>query len=322
MRPPCQLYSLVLLICLAAATSWAQQERLATRPGAADSSSFASSSNLYTFRADVDEVEVTFLAQDDRGQPVNGLRPEDIEVLADGKIPAEIKSFKPVAGMPVKLGILLDLSDSMKPEMHIQVVTVTDALTSILRPEQDREFAVAFSNRVALVQAPTQDFAQVKRAIEHASGDHSLTSFFDAIVQTCREQFGTPPEEERRILLVFSDGLDNLSMHSLEDAADAAVRAGVTIFAIAQQDDSEEGLRTLRELTSRTGGTLQLIRKKEPPSMLLASIQGLSEGGYSVNFRPPTATPGFHTIEMRASSLPATIVRTRKSFYVQQAGGP
>lgn len=321
MRPLRQFSRWVLLMCMAAAGLSAQEERalLATEvAGIGTARPALSNDGEVLFRASVEEVEVRFVATDPTGHPVKNLRSHDVKVIADGKFSPDIKSFGPVRDFPITLGIVVDLSESIRPEMHSEVVATSTALTELLQPARDREFVVAFSNKVNLLQAPTSDFARVKHILENSSGDHNLTSLYDAIVRTCRDEFDYAGPKERRILLLFTDGVDNLSIHSMTDAVDAAREAGVAIYAIAPEFGDPEGRKILRTLAERTGGTLELIRTSKQPDMTIASLQQVLGSEYALTFRPPDDGPGAHPVELHATTTNAIVFRTEKSYYVTE----
>lgn len=324
MGPLRRLPFLVLLMCMAVAVSTAQEQpnlttTHITEPArvrqANDSALF---STIFTLSSDVEEVQVRFAASDRTGRPVPPLHPGDVQVLTDGRFSPEIKSFGPLRAAPITLGIVLDLSESVHSEMHHPVMEFSDAVGEILQPNRDREFVVAFSNRIASLQPPTADFSQVKRALERSSATHDLTSLYDAIVRTCREQFGTGSNsrDEQRILLLFSDGLDNLSIHSLDDAVDAAVSAGVSIYAVAPRAGAEEGRKVLEQLAERTGGSLELLHKKGMPILTVAAIRAMAGNEYALSFRPPNGRPGFHRIELKATAEPSLVLHARGGYFL------
>jgi VWFA-related protein len=324
MRPLRRWIFLVLLICQMATLSSAQRERIlaAPRVPAPNIGDDAAGSGLspgdFLLKTNVSEVEVHFAVFDSAGQLVPKLEAQDVKIIADGKYSPKIKSFGTLRAAPVTLGIVVDLSESVHPEMHGHVVEFSEAVSKFLRPAQDLEFVVAFSNRVSLLQPPTSDFAQVKKALERSTGDQNLTSLYDAIVKTCREQFGHADHDSdnKRVLLVFTDGVDNLSFHTLDDAIDEAIEAGVVIYAVAEQGGDVDGRRVLEQLTGRTGGMLELLRKSQDPELSIASVRGIAAGEYSLSFQPPISARGFHALELKAVSQPSLVLRTRKAYYL------
>ncbi len=275
-------------------------------------------STPFVFRSDVAEVQVRFLATDQKGEPATSLRAQDIQVITDGRNPAPIKSFVQLRSAPITLGMVIDLSESILPEMQLQELAFSDGVTDLLQPQRDREFLVGFSAHVSVIQGPTSDFGRIKEAIQQPPGAHSLTSLYDAIVKTCREEFGRPRTglEETRILALFSDGMDNLSIHSLDDAVDEALKAGVVIYAVAPEDGPLEGREILKALTERTGGHFELLRKRAQPEQSVASIRVLIGGEYALSFQPQDYRPGSHSVQLKAS-IPV-VLHAQKEYYIKR----
>ncbi len=315
---------LFLLMWLATAGSSAQEERtlIATHLGepaggssTAESALSSHSADHFTFRAEVSEVQVRFQAVDSKGFPAGTLTPKDIEVVTDGVFPAQIKSFGHLQD-PILLGILIDLSESVRPEMQLQEITFANAVNDVFRPRWDRAFAAAFSNKLSVLQPSTADFSQVQRAIERTPRVQNLTSLYDAIVGTCRDQFGAAHSGDRRVLFLFSDGVDNLSIHSLSDAVESARKSGVVINAIAPANGPTEGLQVLRILTTGTGGSLELLRDKQSAKTSVAGLRALVGGEYVLSFHPPNQRPGAHSLELKAMTESPVVLRGPSGYFV------
>lgn len=325
MRPLRQLVPFVLLMCMAEISLSAQEERallVAEEHGierVSDDAKPAFSKCVFTLTSNVDEVQVEFSALDRGGRAIPDLQAKDVQLIADGKPLSDITSFEQVLHAPITLGILVDQSESIRPDMQLQVVAFSDAVSRILQPGRDQEFAVAFSNHVAVLQSKTSDFTSVKHALEKVAGDHNLTSLFDAIVHACRDQFGAPQDSnaEQRIILLFSDGVDNLSSHGLQDAIEAARASAVTIYAVAPQFGDEEGRQVLRTLTSATGGGLEILRRSAQPDLSVASVRMLARNAYELSFRPPNTQAGFHPLELRAVSQAPLVIDAPNGYFVR-----
>lgn len=320
-----QVSLLFLLMWLATAISSAQEERtliathLGEPVGARDVTESGLSSrgpDYFTFRANVSEVQIRFQAVDPKGIPAAGLEPKDIQVITDGAFSAPIKSFDHVQDAPVLMGIVIDLSESVRPEMQLQEITFTNAVGEIFRPKWDRAFVVAFSNKSSVLQPTTTDFSQVQKAIERSPRVQNLTSLYDAIVATCRDQFAASRSGEKRVLFLFSDGVDNLSIHSLSDAIDYARKAGVVVNAITPADGPADGQRVLRMLTSQTGGYMEVLRNKETPKTSVASLRTLLGGEYMLSFQPPDHRPGAHTVQLKATTEAPIVLQAPAQYFV------
>lgn len=279
----------------------------------------SASGSDFVLRSNVDEVEVRLFASDSKGAPVSDLKPGDIEILQDRRLNAPIKSFTPVTRPAFQLGVLLDRSESTAKELQAQVASADDLVTDLMTDPRDRAFVLEFATHSKLLQGFTNDPAAVRSAIQvQQPPKQRLTSLFDALVQVCSQEFSKNPElpNSRRMLLLFSDGLDNLSIHSVGDAIAAARAENVAIYAVAPEYADQAGLTMLRTLAERTGGRLELIRKPHEVNQLVASIMVEPRGSYALSFQPPDRRPGFHSIELRSSTRPDIVFKAREDFYV------
>jgi hypothetical protein len=112
--------------------------------------------------------------------------------------------------------------------------------------------------------------------------------------------------------------VDNLSIHTLEDVIEEAHERGVEIYGVVQEDGDRDGRRVMEELTARTGGALELLRKSQEPDLSVASLRGMIDSEYTISFRPPLAEPGFHPIELKTVSEPSLVLRARGGYYLDK----
>lgn len=266
-----------------------------------------------TVRRFVREAEVRFLVTDSKGIPLIGLRPRDLRVFDNGVPVNNFTSFRRDQSAPTRIGILVDLSESiLVPEQNQALMSVA-ALADILNAGDDA-FVVGFSSKVRLLQPPTSDITAIQKSLVANPGRAGLTSLFDAIVDTCSSQY-VSDENQRRILVLFSDGADNLSIHSAIDAVDEARRSGVAIYAVTSGKYSD-GLKLLRYITRSTGGKIFLMPMQTKLQALMTALSGQSRGEYTLTFQPPTVLSGFHSIRIQIPGHTDTIVNSRGGYYL------
>ncbi len=288
---------------------------LALRAG--NDGSNLSMSEGFTVHRQVQEAQIRFLATDPTGRPVLGLRPEDVQVFDDQVLVPELKSFTLSHYKPLEVGVLVDLSDSILSQQQGETLVAADLLSELFDANRDKAFVVGFSNKVRMLQPETSEIALVRKALIDNPGRLGLTSLFDAIVQTCRSEFaGRDPDERQRILLLFSDGSDTLSIHGPNEAVREALRAGVTIYAITTNAADRDGLRNLKRLAEQTGGGVYVIpKKKELETLKIAMTQSV-RGEYTISFRPATGTSGFHPVRIESSTRPDITLHASTGYYV------
>jgi VWFA-related protein len=154
--------------------------------------------------------------------------------------------------------MLIDTSNSVRGRLRFEQEAAINFLETALRPDKDLAFVVAFDVEPQLIQDYTDDMEKLSNAIRGLQAG-GVTSLYDAIFFSCKEKllFFPPPEPYlRRVMIVISDGQDNQSVHTREEALSMAQRAEVTVYTISTNGTGAEGKgdRTLRRLADETGG--------------------------------------------------------------------
>lgn len=205
----------------------------------------------------VNLVNVLMTVTDKKNRLVLDLTKDDFRVLEDNK-PQTIRYFSRESDLPLRIGILIDTSNSIRERLRFEQESAIDFLNSALRPGKDLAFVVGFDVAPQMVQDYTDNMDKLSEAIRGLQAG-GVTSLYDAIYYAAREKmlFFPPPEPYlRRIMIVVSDGQDNQSEHTREEALAMAQRAEVTIFAISTNRTGIQGRgdKVLRRLAEETGG--------------------------------------------------------------------
>lgn len=271
----------------------------------------------FTVHHQVQEAQIRFIATDGSGKPVLGLRPEDVQIFDDQVRVPELKSFMLSQYMPLKVGVLVDLSDSISSQQKRETLIAADLLAEIFDTRRDEAFVVGFSNKVRMLQPETTDISLVRKALLSNPGRQGLTALFDAIVQTCRDEFAASDASGRqRILLLFSDGSDTLSIHGPDEAINEALRARITIYAITTNDTDSDGLKNLKQLAEQTGGRVYVIPKKRGLETLKVAMSQSVRGEYTISFRPASETSGFHSVRIELPTHGDLTLRATTGYYM------
>jgi VWFA-related protein len=205
----------------------------------------------------VELVNVLTTVTDKKNRLVTDLTKDDFRVFEDGK-PQEIRFFSRETDLPLRIGMLIDASNSVRDRLRFEQEAAIDFLNEAVQPGKDLAFLVAFDVEPQLVQDYTDDIEKLSNAIQglRAGG---VTSLYDAIFFSCKEKmlFFPPPEPYlRRVMIVISDGQDNQSVHTREEALSMAQHGEVTIYSISTNRSEAEGRgdKVLRQLAKETGG--------------------------------------------------------------------
>jgi len=274
------------------------------------------------FRVTVDEVSVLFAATQ-HGKSVTDLAPSDVEIRDDGQPPSAILAFRNESQLPLRLGLVVDTSDSINSRFSFEKEAATKFLHKVVGDSDDLAFVVGFNNSVLLVQ----DFTSDKGLISHAVNELAPkggTALWDAVAFAA-EKLASHPEVQpvARILVVISDGDDNSSRVTLKQAIASAQHGEVAVYTVNSrdglaQDPGSLGDHALRTLSELTGGTAFRPGSIDRLSRSLADLQQVIRSRYLVSYKPPSfqRDDRYRTINIAAQKDGRKLtVFARKGYY-------
>jgi Ca-activated chloride channel homolog len=279
----------------------------------------------YRLSVSVDEVILTFHAADVQGLSSDDLKLNDLKLLDDGKPPRKILDFKLLQDFPVRAGILVDTSLSMRKQLPGDRAIAIQYAQKLLRQETDKAFVTKFGRVAKVVQPWTSDpmalTAGIREVTEGVGDPISGTAIFDAIFRTCLYQFGKIDHAASgNFILLFSDGEDNASYVYLKDAVDMCQRSNTAIytFRASQRSGSDSGgTPILVELAQETGGRIFADDGSEAEIYNdLRTIEADVRNRYRLIYRPAELKHdgSFHHVELKAPERFDTIT-VRSGYY-------
>ncbi|HMD84307.1 MAG TPA: VWA domain-containing protein [Terriglobia bacterium] len=245
---------LATLLMLCALPGWFMAQE--TKPGTPPST-VQTPTNPTIIRIPVNLVNVPLTVTDKKNRLVIMMTKDDFNLFEDDK-PQTIQYFSRETDLALRIGLLIDTSNSIRDRLRFEQQAATDFLSDIIRRGKDQAFVVGFDVEPQLVQDYTDNVEKLSSAIRGLQAG-GVTSLYDAIYFSCREKlfFFPPPEPYlRRLMIVISDGDDNRSEHTREEALGMAQRAEVTVFAIStnRSGAGQRGDKILKRLAEETGG--------------------------------------------------------------------
>ena len=281
------------------------------------------------FHASVDEVAI-FFAATDHGRSVTDLTAAEIGVSDDSQPPAKILGFRNQTQLPLRLGLVIDTSNSVTERFSFEQNAAVKFLEKVLTNDEDLAFVVGVNNSVLLVQEFTSDPMLRSRAI-HQLAPAGGTALWDAIA-FASDKLAKRPEQQpvARVLVVISDGEDNSSSMTLKEAIASAQRGEVAVYTIStrqalQEDASavlgEHALRTLSELT---GGAAFVPGSVQRLNGSLADLQEVIRSRYLVSYKPAAFRRDgrYRAINITAAKEGRQLrVYARKGYYASAAQG-
>lgn len=239
-----------------------------------------------TIRKQVGEVLLYFTATVLHGNVLETLKADDIMIVDDGQPVLELHDFRSAGNIPLEIGFLFDVSGSTDSTIKMQQSAASEFFAHGLVHGRDRTFVAAFSSRYNLLQASTADDSRFDAALARVTGTHSPTALYDAIIGACDSFSDVSPLQTRRVLVVLSDGIDNLSYHSLAEAITTAQDANVAIYAlrISTRVLNRGERAALDSLAASTGGRVFAVKTTKEGEQAFASLSSALHSQYSASF--------------------------------------
>jgi len=268
---------------------------------------------------DVTRVNMLFTVTDKHGRFVTDLTKDDFQVF-ENKKPQTIAGFTAETDLPLRLAILIDTSNSIRERFRFEQEAAISFLQSVIHEGHDKAMVVSFDTSAQLVCDLTDNLEKLEDAV-HGLRAGGGTAFYDAIYFACRDKLSRdqPRHKFRRAMVIVSDGDDNDSQYSRDQALEMAQKADVVIYAISTNilRNETEGDKVLKYLTSETGGQAFFPFKVEDLSQSFENIANELRHQYSIFYRPePLLTDGrYHTVSLRVKGRKDLIVRCRKGYY-------
>src|SRR5271165_329147 len=275
--------------------------------------------SLTTIRKRVDEVNVVFTVTDKRGHFVKDLTQNDFRVYDDNKPAESIRSFSRETNLPLRVGLLIDASNSVRDRFKFEQESAIEFLSQIIRQKFDKAFVIGFDTTPEV----TQDFTDDTEALSH--GVRMLrpgggTAMYDAIYYACRDKLMQDKSAgaTRRAIILLSDGDDNQSRVSRDEAVEMAQRAEVIIYAISTNVSGTKlrGDKVLEHFADETGGKAFFPFKIQDVSDAFMQIQDELRSQYDISYKPANFAPDgkYRKIEVLADNKKYK-VRARKGYY-------
>ncbi len=274
---------------------------------------------LTVIRKRVDEVNVVFTVTDKRDHFVKDLTQNDFRVIDDNK-PGNIEAFSHETNLPLRVGLLIDASNSVRDRFKFEQEAAIEFLNQIIRPRYDKAFVIGFDTTPEV----TQDFTDDSQALSHgvrmlrAGGG---TAMYDAIYFACRDKLMGVDKGQiasRRAIILLSDGEDNQSRVSRGEALEMALRAEVIIYAISTNTSGIKlrGDKVLEYFADQTGGKAFFPFKIEDVANAFTEISDELRSQYAISYKPADFLPDgkYRKIEILAENKKYH-VRARKGYY-------
>jgi Ca-activated chloride channel homolog len=266
----------------------------------------------------VELINVLFTVADRKGKLVTDLNKSDLKLYEDNKAQT-ITNFSRETDLPLTIALVIDTSTSIRDRFKFEQEAAIDFLYRTLRPKKDKAFLITFDSAIELVQDYTDNPEILSKAIRQIRPGGG-TKMLDAIYLTCQEKLKS--ETGRKIMILISDGDDNLSLETLTSTLEMAQKSDVAIFAISTNSSGFFGItapkadKNLKRLAEETGGRAFFPFKAEDLSSSFQDIGAELRSQYSLAYRSSNATRdgSFRSIKIETERKNLK-VKSRKGYY-------
>jgi VWFA-related protein len=270
----------------------------------------------------VDLVNVLFTATDGRGKLVTDLKKTELKLFEDNKLQA-ITNFSRETDLPLTIALLIDTSTSIRDRFKFEQEAAIDFLYRTLRPKKDKALLITFDSAIELVQDYSDHpelLAKAIRQIRPGGG----TKMLDSIYLACQEKLKA--ETGRKIIILISDGDDNLSLETVSSTLEMAQRSDVAVFAISTNSSGFFGLtapkadKLLKRLAEETGGRAFFPFRAEDLSQSFQDISAELRSQYSLAYRSSNGNRdgSFRSIKIEPARKNVK-VKSRKGYYAPRS---
>lgn len=313
------------------------------------------------FSSNVKVVNVFATVRDKDGHIVRNLTKDDFLLEEDGR-PQTIRYFAQQSDLPLTLGLLVDTSGSERRMLGTEREASYTFFEQILRPDKDKAFLIHFDHDVELLQDLTSSRQRLEKALDQLDtpewgqsgqsggggnsggggygghggrggngGRRGGTAFYDAIYLASDDLMSK--QTGRKALIMLTDGEDNASKVSLEEAIRTAQRADTLAYSVRIANEEQDrpggfggpgmgrhggwgggggpygrgrssnrpdGKKILQQISKQTGGSYFEVSKKKPVDQIYSAIEEELRNQYSLGYtsdRPESET-GYRKIQV------------------------
>src|SRR5215469_56410 len=276
--------------------------------------------NVATIRRTVNEVNLVFTVTDKHGHYIKDLKQNDFNVLDDKKPPKQIRTFRSETDLPLQVGLLIDASNSVRDRFRFEQEAAIEFLNQIIRPGYDKAFVIGFDTTPEVTQDFTDNTELLSRGI-HALRAGGGTAMYDALYFACRDKLLKARRTSfvRRAAILLSDGQDNQSRVTREEAIEMAQRADVIVYTISTNVSGvkQSGDKILERIAQATGGRAFFPFQMTDVANAFAEIQAELRSQYWLAYVPDDFQHDgrYRTIQITANQKKQFHVRAKRGYY-------
>jgi VWFA-related protein len=295
-----------------------------------------------SIKVDVDLVNILTSVRDKRGGLIPSLQKEDFTILEDGKAQT-IKYFTKETDLPLTIGLLVDVSGSQRNLIDIERSAASQFFREVLR-KKDLAFLISFGEENELLQDYTGSARLLTEGLSQlrvssgvsgihpgpvpTMGDPRGTVLYDAIYLAADEKL--KGEVGRKVIVVITDGVDQGSRMTRNQAIEAAQKSDAVIYSIDYSDPRAYGPfggggggdGELHKMSDETGGRVYKVDRRHSLEDVFKELQEEMRSQYSIAYTPTNEVKdgGYRHLEVRLANKELK-AQARKGYYAIRSQG-
>ena len=273
-----------------------------------------------TITITVNEVNLIFTVTDKHGRYNPNLKQSDFALLDDQKAPQSVKSFHQQINLPMRVGIVIDASTSIRSRFQFEQQSAIEFLLEILKAKSDRAFVMGFDVTPSVTQDWTNDVDKLETGVNRLRPGGG-TALFDAVYTACRDKLldvSRGQEPVRKAIVLLSDGDDNQSRVRPDEVIKECERAETIIYAISTNwtPSRGKGDKVLQDMAEATGGQVFFPPTVDEMSVSFKQIEEELRSQYSLIYTPADFKydGSFRSIYLYCNDR-RYIVRAKKGYF-------
>jgi len=274
-----------------------------------------------TFRADVSEVRVSFSTTDENDRVVDTVLPSDFAIVDQDMVVRDFRSFIRSEYSQLDVVVLVDTSESITPRFQQELAKVLEIIHRTGGvPEES--FSIVSFNDVKPVVVCEGNCGKLKldeQFLIVKSG--GLTPLYDSMVFASRMLGRVDDQHTRKILVLFSDGADTISLKSFTEAMDSALENDVAIYSVdvSREPHAARGTMALRSFSANTGG--RYFPVEAGTGKIIDAILEDFHATYTVAYKLPNRAAGFHQVRILPTHNLSLQFHCRHGYYYPSNSG-
>jgi VWFA-related protein len=267
-----------------------------------------------TLRSDVTEVRMTFSTPDQNGRVMATVLPSDFAIVDGDMVVRDFRSFARSAYTRLDVVVLVDASESITPQFRQELANVVQLIGETDSVPDDSFSVLSFRDLKPSVVCEGNCRALNSSAQFPVMQSGGLTPLYDSIVFAAHKLGHDNDPRVKKILILFSDGADTISLKSFTDAMNSALDNDVAIYSVdVSQPHTSPGTLVLRSFSVNTGG--RYFPFEAGTTKLIDAILEDFHAAYAVAYKLPSHADGFHLVRILPTHNLSLQFHCRRGYY-------